>query len=307
MFDFKKEIIDNFSLTDSQFLQLQAELTAGKSALYHTLIVAPLSIGIGSLIKVEYPSLIEEREDILTDVFLKLKKQINKKDFQTNYIEIRELLVRLTRTECDLAMPSEENLLKNFGLSRKAFKGLLRQLQSGDESLVEHVYLKQCKRCVKYLMQQPDCGYDQAYNCTMDALLEIRKDLIKGRIFYGNLDFYFTKRAQSKWYKMKQKSTTTGNTTELDEFEFVADDQSEANLHEAELRLLIKEAIQKLCSECKQIVRLYYYEEISLKEISELLDKSHDAVRKQATRCREKLRGHLGENFYAQFGMDMNE
>ena len=192
-----------------------------------------------------------------------------------------------------------------MGLSREEFKELCIQLRNGDETLIEKIYLSHFKRCMNYLISNEKASTDFAYTSTMDALLEIRKDLMNNKIFYGNLAYYFTNRAKIKLYKhrirQKESSVPIENLVIHDE------GQTDSDLHQEELKNLVKEAINKLCTDCKQIIKLFYYEEKSLKKIAEQMNKSHAAIRKQTTRCRDRLRGFLGENFYNRFASYFNE
>ena len=144
-------------------------------------------------------------------------------------------------------------------------------------------------------------SFESAHESTLEALLEIRKDLIGEKIFYGNLAYYFTARAKSKLYKanLKQKESYSS----IDGMEFVDDEQIEKNIHEDQLRNLLKEALSKLCDNCQDILKQYYYEELTLKEIAVLMNKKHDAIRQEARRCRNKLKNLLGEKFYQRFSV----
>lgn len=297
----KGTIIDNFLFLKEQLEQIQHDLLKGNTQRFQQIIVSPIRELLVPWIKQEYPSLQEQEEDILSDVFRKFQKKFTKTTWSQNKIDVGEEVLSLTEKECDLALPKTENTKKNLGLTRKEFKRLLKELQAGKDTLIEQVYLLHFNKCVQYLVYQCGSNQDDAYSATMEALLEIRKDLINEKIFYGNLGFYFTKRAKSKLYKIHLKRKNDISTVELEGIEVMDQKQIEDEMIEDELKALVLKAFEKLCGDCQQIIRLYYYEDQSLKEIAEKLEKSHQAIRKQATRCRDKLRNHLGEKFYQQF------
>ena len=125
------------------------------------------------------------------------------------------------------------------------------------------------------------------------ALLEIRADLLKERIRYGNLQSYFTTRAIKKFYKKEQKKKLLViELSESNEFYNGLEDTDE--LVEQEFREIVRDAVKKLCDDCSYLLRQFYFEEIKMVEIAKQMNKSHQAVRKQATRCREKLKKHMG-------------
>ena len=55
----------------------------------------------------------------------------------------------------------------------------------------------------------------------------------------------------------------------------------------------VLDAVKRLPLKYREVIYLYYYESYSVKEIAELLGKSQDAVMKQLSRGRKKLREFL--------------
>jgi len=296
-----KRIIDNFVVSSKDLEQIHLDLLKGSSELFDQMIVAPFRKSLEQHVQSEFPSLATEATDIVEDVILRLRKQLSKKNYAERVAGVKEQLLKLTSAECQLAQPVPENAQKNLGLTRKEFKTLLAALKNGEEQLIERVYLSHFKRCVQYLVYRCGADYDDAYNCTMDALLEIRKDLVQNRIFYGNLDYYFTNRAKGKLFKLNAKRKGGLQAVNIEGMDFEEEERIEEDIVGAEIKELVAQALNKLCGDCRQIIRLYYYEDLSLKEIAANLKKTHQAVRKQATRCRDKLRNHLGEKFYQMF------
>jgi len=288
-----------------QLVEIQTDLLRGQTDTFQKWIVSPAKDMLTQWLIKEYPLLKEEASDILQDVFRKFRQQVKKWQPDQEDLDVDTALQALTRKECILAEPTIENRKKNLGLSRSEFKELCVLLKQGKETLIEKVYLAHFKECMNYLIFREDAAPDEAHNCSMDALYEIRKDLLKDKIFYGNLAYYFTYRAKSKLYKwrMRQKNPTLP----LNGLDFEEEEKTESELIQAELAELVSEAINKLCEDCTLIIRSFYYENKSLKEIAEKMEKSHAAIRKQTTRCRDKLRKFLGENFYTQFSHYLND
>ncbi len=83
--------------------------------------------------------------------------------------------------------------------------------------------------------------------------------------------------------------------------EFQDEEYIERNVHQSQLRELLNSALKKLCNDCESILKQYYYDDLALNEIAETMNKKHAAIRQKARRCRDKLRGILGESFYQQF------
>ena len=247
----------------------------------------------------KYPELQEEGGSIKEDIFRWVKKFLRKQNELTDVEAIQAKFLERAQVECKQALPTEENRKKNLGLTRKEFKSMLKELQEGDEKIIETVYLSHFDKCTSYLRRQHGCNEDEAHEASLDALLEIRKDLIEEKIFYGNLAYYFTYRAKSKLFKMRSKKKTTFSS--MEEVDIPDEEMIERNLQQEELNFQVAEAMKQLSSECRSILRQYYFEDLNLKEIAQNLGKSHDAVRQEARRCRNKLRKYLGETFYEKF------
>ena len=71
--------------------------------------------------------------------------------------------------------------------------------------------------------------------------------------------------------------------------------QPEDNISKQELSKKLEEALAKLTEKEKQVVLLYYYEDMTLKEISAALEVSESRVSQLHTKALQKMRGSLGE------------
>ncbi|MCG8327305.1 MAG: sigma-70 family RNA polymerase sigma factor [Chitinophagales bacterium] len=293
-----------FTNAMQQLQEIQTDLSKGDSDTFQHWIELPFKEKLGEWLPREYPLLKEEASDILHDVFRKIQQRIKKWEPGQENLDIEKELWSLAQKECKLAQPTPENRQKNLGLSRSEFKKLCALLKQGEETLIEKVYLSHFEKCMNHLIFKEHANKEEAYNCSMDALYEIRKDLLQDKIFYGNLAYYFTYRAKRKLYRWRGRQKQS--PLPLNGLDFEEEEKTESDLIQNELAELIAEAINRLCADCKSMIRSYYYEEESLKEIAEKIGKSHAAIRKQITRCRDKLRKLLGENFYEQFSSYLN-
>lgn len=253
---------------------------------------------LSTLIIEKFPSLQQQIADILEDVYRKFEKKFEKQSISSSKKE--PILKQLTVEECQLALPTKANRKKNLGLTKAAFKNIVRQLQAGNDQLFETAFFPHVRVCTSFLMSRQKTSYEEAYDCSIDALLEIRKDLIKEKIHYENLKNYFTRRAQSKLNKKRGRSQNNIDFVDIEETEMEEERTSLDSILKKEERKIIALAIQQLCNGCRTILKKYYYEEWSLTEIATLIGKSDVATRKQATRCRDKLRERLKTYFENQ-------
>lgn len=72
-------------------------------------------------------------------------------------------------------------------------------------------------------------------------------------------------------------------------------EQPEQAMEEQEVKRILVEALQKLTEKERKVVQLYYYEELTLKEISEVLEVSESRVSQLHTKALQKLKEKLGD------------
>ena len=194
---------------------------------------------------------------------------------------IWQIIHKFTLPELSKVRKSME---KNFGLTELGFQELLENLQKGEDALVEQLFLSHFEDCMQYLQRNYRASHEDAYDATMETMLEFIKRLKANKVSYGNLRFLFTQMAGQvylKWIKKERpKSTLEG----LDIGE------APPSLDMETLQVLDK-AWEGLCDQCRDLLKKFYYDGIALKTMAELLDKTPAALRKQKQRCVEKLRG----------------
>lgn len=71
-------------------------------------------------------------------------------------------------------------------------------------------------------------------------------------------------------------------------------DSPEENIEKQELAKMLEEALEMLTEKEKKVILLYYYEEFTLKEISNVLEVSESRVSQLHTRALQKMRGKMG-------------
>jgi len=179
------------------------------------------------------------------------------------------------------------SMSKNFGLKELEFEEMVLKLKNGDELVFEKIFLNHFQSCIAYLMQNHRIDRELAYDITMDTLLDFRTKLIQGKISYGNLRFLFTKMATQKHLKYVAKSKKSQNITSLFESEDLEEDL-----------VILEKAMSKLGENCRDILKLNYYDKMTLNNIATLKNISHAALRKQKQRCIFTLK-----NLFKQFSI----
>lgn len=76
----------------------------------------------------------------------------------------------------------------------------------------------------------------------------------------------------------------------------------ESNVVKEELKEQLVQALSALTEKEKKVVMLYYYEELTLKEISRVMEVSESRVSQLHSKALTKMRGYLGDNFALMMG-----
>ncbi len=227
--------------------------------------------------KKRYPQ--EEAEVFSIRILNHLKKSCcPKKPYQLSVIW--QIIHKFTQQELLQANPA---ILKNFGLTENTFNAMLKELHEGKDALYESVFLSHFEDCMSYLKRNYNASHEDAYDASMESMLEFMKRLKAGKITYGNLRFLFTQMAGQiylKWIKKEQKRN------QLEQIDL---GEAPERPDEEDMKTLDR-AWKGLCEDCRKILQQFYYDGIALKSMAALMDKPAATLRKKKQRCVEKLR-----------------
>lgn len=178
---------------------------------------------------------------------------------------------------------------KNFGLTEASFEKLVADLRKNDTYFFEQVFLKQFEETMSYLRREYKSDYEDAYDATMDTLIEFRSRFVDGKLRYGNLRFLFTKMASQILLRNQKKNVAS----DIDGVAFLTEEIDTPSIDPEELNLLSK-AWKTLGDSCKQLLTRHFYGKMKLSEIAEETQKSPASIRKQKERCIKHLKDQFG-------------
>lgn len=108
--------------------------------------------------------------------------------------------------------------------------------------------------------------------------------------------------------------TNISNITSLDDYVDQGNDVQSSNnaaymrnepeyvVEEKELKNALSSALTALTEKERRVVLLYYYEELTLKEISQVMEVSESRVSQLHSKALKKMKGYLGEDFVLLMG-----
>ena len=171
----------------------------------------------------------------------------------------------------------------NFGLTEYDFEQLLVGLKKGDTTLFEDIFFRHFEECLNYLKNRYRAQHDDAYDATMDTLIEFRQRLVDGKVSYGNMRFLFTQMA-SQQYLRRIRSNKFSPISELGREE----EGIEAMFDDDDL-IKLRQAWKLLTPECQQLFKMNFHQGMKLVEVAQTLNRSAETIRKQKERCKKKL------------------
>lgn len=174
---------------------------------------------------------------------------------------------------------------KNFGLSEIEFQKMVIQLKNGDEKIFETIFLSHFEDCMSFIKYKYNTSTEEAYDASMQAMLAFCHRLKDGKITYGNLRFLFTQMAGQFHLKALKKSSNQEEFSPL-----IHDQEDFLDAFNDEDLLLLDQAWNQLGDKCKTLLNEFYYNNNTLQEIAQRLEKNAATIRKQKQRCIEKLR-----------------
>ncbi|MBF6608815.1 MAG: sigma-70 family RNA polymerase sigma factor [Flavobacterium sp.] len=165
----------------------------------------------------------------------------------------------------------------------------IRMLKTGDEKVIRQVY-DGYKPGFMLFAKKYSLGDDLILDIYQDAMIALCENARKGKLdaLKSSLKTYFFAIGKYMIYaKLKKEDKTTW-------FEQIEDVHFEWELSDEEDNesiQILNQAFEGLGAQCKQILKLFYYEERNLDEITVLMDyENKDVAKSQKSRCLKQLK-----------------
>lgn len=191
---------------------------------------------------------------------------------------------------------------KNFGLSRVEFQELLILLEQGDETLTERIFKSHFEMCRTFLIKNFRVSSELAYDLSKDTLLKFRKNLLAGKIQYGNMAALFTIDARNTFLRFQERQQKNP-TLELDEHFHQIADEDDVSPYDNDLLGQLKTALKSIGEDCFELINWHYYLDLPLRMIAERRVGrgdtkfiNEDSVKTKIAECRKKLKKLLSKS-----------
>ncbi len=186
----------------------------------------------------------------------------------------------------------ERGKKQNFGLLESEFEQLTLQLKQGNEQLFGQIFRVHFEECRRYLIKECNASPEDAYDFTVETIIQFRQLLLLDKLHYGNLRFLFTKMAKDAYLKYLDKAKRLP-TEDLDDPNYgrqVADNTTFDELLDEDAYVLLGKAMAQISDECHQLLKNHFFDGLQFKLIASYIGDTDVNVRKRKERCMEKLR-----------------
>ncbi|MBK8848019.1 MAG: hypothetical protein IPO27_16395 [Bacteroidetes bacterium] len=157
---------------------------------------------------------------------------------------------------------------QNFGLTPDEFNEHLKELLSGNELLFEIIFKTHFEKCRSFLVRKLGAYDDVAYDITLETLIKFRKNLMAGKIKYGNMVALFTIDARNNYLRQSKKENKYDHVPIESHEHDLIDDTDSQNL-DMEMVQNLKRALLNLGNDCFELLNGHYYLGLALRTIAD--------------------------------------
>ncbi len=167
---------------------------------------------------------------------------------------------------------------------------LVKQIQSGDQKAIERIYTQYKTEFLRY-SSRFSIRDEDAVDIYQDSIIVLYENILSGKLtsLTSSLKTYLF--AIGK-YKIYNSTKVKANVADFDEYAyFLENENDEEFLMREENINELQQAYQTLGSKCQEVVKLFYYENLTIEEIKDRLNyASKDVVKSQKSRCIKQIR-----------------
>jgi len=166
-------------------------------------------------------------------------------------------------------------------------------LQSGDTRVLDYLYRTNFKTVRKYVLANKG-SEDDARDIFQESLMATWMNIHNGKYQLDPASepgAYVFRVAKYKWLdRLKSKHFSSRSSVSIDSLH-VVDSISSDELHDAEQNLAyLSELFGSLGDKCQHILRLFYYDKMSMDDIGKQLGHDSESLRTMKYRCMMSLR-----------------
>jgi len=167
---------------------------------------------------------------------------------------------------------------------------LIKQIKSGNKAALATVY-KQYKKEFLLYAKRFSLGEEELLDVYQDAVISLYENIVSGKLekLSSSLKTYLFSIGK---YQIYSRRKAPPSPEALTEFELQLHEEGEDERLSLEENIgRLQEAYQDLGEKCQEVLRMFYYENLSITEIKVRLGySSKDVVKSQKSRCLKQLK-----------------
>lgn len=171
----------------------------------------------------------------------------------------------------------------------KSEKQLLREISKGNDNALAWLYDNHIRMITKYIANNSG-NDDDAQEMLQEALILLWEKVRSGNFhLHSKLSTYIYAVVRNKWLKELERRK---RNSDLDEARMQTGDASDSlqSLEQEELANMISVNIEKLSPVCRELLKLFYYENKSMADISNALGfANEDVAKSKKYQCKKLL------------------
>lgn len=178
-------------------------------------------------------------------------------------------------------------------------KNLVKRLQNKEEQAFKYVYEKSFKSCASYILKNSGTK-DDSRDIFQEAMVVLLSKVDNPKFqLTAKVETYMYSVVRHLWLKKLEKKgrditnlTKEGDTPDTISIDF---DWSllEENPQDQKLKVVLDILNNFDKNDCKQVLRYYYFQKLSLKEIADIMGFSSAYAKKKKRNCLKYLRNEL--------------
>lgn len=195
-------------------------------------------------------------------------------------------------------MPDEKPVIDDAEKTRALSEWLVIRSQHGDRKALEALIQLWQERYFLYSMRRLG-DRDAARDVTQNALLSICRSVkqLKDPGTYPSWSYRIVERRCTDWLRktLRERKTIEHNNASLDQAIDESTNVSDENDH-TDARISIRKLLENLDPMIRSLLQLYYLEELSVSEISDILKVPKGTVKSRLFYARKLLASKIDEN-----------
>lgn len=167
---------------------------------------------------------------------------------------------------------------------------ILKRLRHGEEAALQYLYKKHYRMMLRLVMRNSGTE-EEARDVFQEALIILWQKVRSGDfVLTSKLSTYLYSVCQNLWRKeLERKARLTREEK---------DDIVEQNWEEKERQRLLRQCLEQLGDTCKQVLMMYYFDRMSMKDIAEQMGfASADVAKTKKYKCMQELEKIVRANF----------